>query len=31
MSSNNVVNDSAERGMKLSADFLDTANTEENW
>ena len=31
MNSLNVVNDSAERGVKLSSDFLDTAKTEENY
>ena len=31
MNSLNVVNDSTERGVKLSADFLDTAKTEENY
>ena len=27
----NVINDSAERGVKLSADFLDAAKTEVNY
>ena len=31
MNSLNVVNDSTERCVKLSADFLDTAKTEENY